>query len=110
MAVVGGQPKLSVSLQDDALHVLLPCLISGERFLGRHEEHDDETVTALMAELSECLAEMRALILETEDGHCRLSALDPEELAFQVEYLTKEVESLVGKIRDAVAQAKQRGR
>lgn len=110
MAGLGGQPKLSVSQQDNALHTLLPCMITGERFLGRQEQHDDETVTALVAQLSECLAEMRMLIVETEDGHCRLSALDPEELAFQVEYLTKEVESLVGKIRDALTQAKRRAR
>lgn len=110
MAGFGGQPKISVSQQDDVLHVLLPALITGERFHERQEEQNDETVTALVAQLSDCLAEMRILIGETEDGHCRLSSMDPDELAFQVEYLTKEVDALIGKIRDALTQAKQRRR
>lgn len=110
MVGFGGQPKISLAQQDDVLHTLLPCLIIGERYLGRQEQQDDETVSVLVAQLSDCLAEMRMLIGESEEGHCRLSALDPEEVAFQVEYLTKEVESLLGKIRDAVAQAKRRAR
>ena len=110
MAGVGGLPKISVTQQDEALHNLLPLIIKGERCLGRNDQQDDETVNFLIAQLGDCLAEMRLLIIESEDGNCRLSALDPEELAFQVEYLTKEVESLLGKIRDAVAQAKCRGR
>lgn len=110
MAGLGGQPKISIEQQNDVLHTLLPCLISGERFFERQECMDDETVAALVAQLRDCLAEMRMLILDSEDGHCRLSALDPEELAFQVEYLTKEVGSLVDKIRDALAQARMRGR
>lgn len=110
MAGFGGQPKISVTQQSDTLHTLLPALITGERLLVRQEDQDDDTVTALLAQLRECLAEMRMLIMETEDGHSRLSALDPDELEFHVEHLTREADTLITKIRDAVALAKRRGR
>lgn len=110
MAGLGGLPKISVTQQEDVLQTLLPCIIKGERCFCRNEQQDDETVALLVAQLGDCLAEMRMLILESEDGNCRLSGLDPEELAFQVEFLTKEVDSLLGKIRDALSQAKRHAR
>jgi hypothetical protein len=113
MAGQGGLPKLSFAQQDNALSVLMPALLSGERLLektGGDSPHENADVETIRHELSQCVLDIRLLIQDIEEAHTRQSTLDVGEMEFIIEFLKAEVKYLESRMRTVLSLNKVRSR
>lgn len=113
MAGFGGMPKLSSQQQEDAFSALMPLLLVGSQTLDQGRQCGEEQATdivGLMVQLAQCVSEIQALLMDIEEGHSRLSTLDPDELEFMIVVLTAEVKTLSSRIRASLAMSRIRGR